>query len=448
MRTGQPDTSQTRQPRDDAEGAAAVEDDPVEGELLPARQASAEVAAAGGGAQPPAAFVPRGRVAQFAGAPDPDERLSQAARDLILDGVPENTQATYRVLWWVYVRWCGDMTREHLPATPETIVEFVNHLATERRGRRGRPLSPATIRSYLAVISVAHTNAPRPERDNEGRRLRGYVSPTKAIEVRRALKGHTRRYLRAGHRADQATALKPWELEAMVATLDVRSPVGLVKAVAFCDTYDAGFRRSELFAVNWEDVEVHVADPDHVRGEDEVEEEGAADHLVIHVPMSKTDQEGRGDEVVLYAHPQESASTCPVRLTLAWRAMCRAQNVPIEGPMVCVVAHGNKPPRDGSPKRGTITRQRLGGSTFERWCRDAAKDADLTVTEGERPRRFTPHMFRAGPITRAAELETPLPAIYEHFRFSKGSPVPLRYMRGAVKRTHNPARRVWRRRAV
>ena len=52
---------------------------------------------------------------------------------------------------------------------------------------------------------------------------------------------------------------------------------------------------AEFGAVEHDEVGVQIAlfDPAQRR----------ADHLVVHVPMSKTDQEGYGDEVLMYAHP-------------------------------------------------------------------------------------------------------------------------------------------------
>ena len=380
-----------------------------------------------------------GRVAQHSVSRNPDEWMSQAARDLILDGVPANTDRTYRSRWKIYVQWCGGTKRQHLPATEETVVEFIESL-WRRPGRYGRPTAPATVRLFLDVISVAHRNAPRPERDQSGRIIRGYVSPTKSETVRRAFRGYAKRWAAAGHRPDKAHAFSMAEVEAMVATCDVRSPTGLLHALVLSLTYDAGFRRSEATAINWPDVELRVADENTVVGRE--------DHVIVHVPMSKTDQAGEGDEVVLYAHPEEAAVTCPVRLMLSWRAMLRTREIPLQGPVLRTVLSPGSPPKDGTPRKGKITGDRLPDEALERILQLAAARSGVDeAREGERPRHIAPHGLRAGAVTAAAEDETVSPAsIFEHFRFSKKSPVALGYMRHGRRKSQNPMRRAWVRR--
>lgn len=390
-----------------------------------------------------AAIVKRafsGRVVEYVGTRNPDEWLSQAGRDLVLEGQPKSTRDTYRARYWPWVRWCAETKRQHLPATEESVIEFIES-CWRRIGRYGRPWAPRTVRLTLDVISVAHREALRPERDQSGRALRGWVSPTKAKAVHDALRGYKRRWEAAGHRPDKAYAPSQDEVEALVETCDVRSPTGLLHALVLSMTYDAGFRRGELVARNWPDVEVHVRDETNVDTED---------HLVIHIAFSKTDQAGDGDAVVLYAHPDHSATTCPVRLFLAWRRLLVERGLPLEGALLRTVLSPGSPPKDGSPRKGKVTTGRLPAEALETILRLAAQRSGLNVTRpGERPRHIAPHGLRAAAITAASEDDTVSPAaIFEHFRFSKDSPVALRYMRYGRKKSQNPMRRAWVRRGV
>lgn len=384
-----------------------------------------------------ATWEPTGRLARYADRPDPDSKLSEAAKQLVLKGVNPRTATTYRAEWWKYVRWCGDHRRQHLPATPETIIEWMHELGT-RPGRystpkKFRPTAPTSVRLSLSTIAVAHRNAKRPEKDSSGRQLVGYVSPTNTEDVRRAFRGYVSDWLKAGHRPDTSYPLRPEELAAMIATLDVRSTRGLMCAALLAVTYDAGFRRSEACAVNHEDIDWQIADRDAVTEDD---------FIIIHVPMSKTDQSGEGDEVVLYAHPDESAGTCPVRLLHRWVALA-AENGHSSGAVFRRLRSGGPPPKDGRPKKATITAQRLPDDALEEIVAATSKKAGLHDVPGRR-RHIVPHSLRAGSATAASERGADVPELAEHFRWKSTSPTPMKYVRRGRKKSHNPARRVWR----
>jgi integrase len=383
----------------------------------------------------------QGKIVQYSVARDPDEWVSQATRDLALDGVPETTQRTYRGRWKVWVAWCAETRRQHLPAVEESVAEFIES-CWRRTGRAGRPWSPSTVRLCLDVIAVAHRNAARPERDQYGRTLRGYESPTRSQLVKDALRGYRRRYRKAGHRPDKAHAFSLAEVEALIATCDVRSPYGLLHALVLALTVDAGFRRAEVVAINWTDVEVYV--------EDEARVVGGEDFLRVHVPESKTDQAGEGDDVVLYAHPADSAGSCPVRLFLAQRRLFRERDIPLTGALLRTVLSPGSAPADGSPRKGKITETRLPAEALERILAKAAAAAGVDrVPDGERPRHIAPHGLRAAGVTIASEVEgVSTAAIYRHFRFSKKSPVGLGYMRSGAKKSQNPMRKAWATRQV
>ncbi|HEX8346843.1 MAG TPA: hypothetical protein VF657_19195, partial [Actinoplanes sp.] len=104
-----------------------------------------------------ARFAPRGRVAQYVDLEfDPDERYSAAARELIDEGIPKNTREAYLRAAWRYVQWCGETGRQHMPATPATVVEFILYLGRQPGRYNGvgpdgrelpfRSLAPESVR--------------------------------------------------------------------------------------------------------------------------------------------------------------------------------------------------------------------------------------------------------------------------------------------------------------
>lgn len=391
----------------------------------------------------PAKWVPTGRLAELARLEHPDEKLSLEAARLVFDGVPKNTRETYARQWWKFVRWCGETGRIELPAAPATCIEWIAELG-RRKGRYGRPTAPETIALSLKVIAVAHKRARRPDLDHDGRPQYGYVPPTAHPDVHAALRGYRRRWLEAGHRPDTAFPLSPEQLSAMVATLDQRTPMGKRDAALLAVGYDGGFRVSELCAINIEDTEINEVQiivgetPD---GEPITE---LARELVVHVPMSKTDQTGEGDIVVLMGHPAHTAATCPVRLAEQWLA-CMAEAGFTTGPLFRVVRYGGPGPSDPSRARsGKVVDMRLGNDKVEAILSATSNDAGLHA--GARRRHVVPHSLRAGSATASAEAGADVPEIAEHFRWKPGSPTPMRYIRFGRKRSKNPVAKVWRRR--
>lgn len=381
----------------------------------------------------PFGWVAPARIRDLAARPNPDEVLSEEAMRLVAAGRNANTDRTYRLQWKKFVQWCGDTGRQHMPATPVTCIEWMNEL-WRRRGRYGRPTAPESVALSLKVIAVAHQRAPRNEVDEAGRQLYGWVPPTTHHLVRKALRGYTQQWLAAGHRPDTAYPLTPGELEMMVGTLDTRSGLGLCDAVLLSIGYDLGGRRVELCDINIGDVELHVREPGDVTSDD---------YMVVTIPKSKTDQRGEGAEVVLYAHPARTASTCPVRYTLRWFAALEELGYggPRE-PLLRVVLTGGPQPTDGSARKCTITDRRIDGHRVEVVVKRAAATAGLLGGPGKRL-HIVPHSLRAGSATSAAEHGADTAELDAHYRWSVRGNTSKRYVRAGRSRALNPTRRIW-----
>jgi hypothetical protein len=251
----------------------------------------------------------------------------------------------------------------------------------------------------------------------------------------------------------------------MIRALDARSVIGLQGALALSWLYDGGFRAGELVVpkelaeemgragIQFEHVEVSTrreVDWDAVdwrRPWDiELDAEGKnasrADHLIIHVPESKTDQEGDGDEVLLPAHPAEYAFNCPVRLFIAWTKLLMELGHERRGTVLRVIRYGGLGPQDGRPRKGTVTEEPLGydglAVLFKRWVSGAGLDVGGVL------RNFLLHGMRAGAAEAAAEGGSDTPELNRHFRWSQFGTTAQRYAARGKKRAQNPARRIWR----
>ncbi len=414
-----------------------------------------ERAKAAGGAGAGTDLVVAGRnLEELAARRTAGERFSDADVELMLRGVAKNTRRTLRAAWKRVLRFTGEHGYDECPMPVETCVKMINWCWTQR-GRRGRPYSPQVVEHMMWAVTKAHKVAMRPDG------VRGYVTPVDSEEVRRAFRGYRRNYATAGHRPDKASPIAPDEQAAMVATCDVRSPIGLRDALALAWLYDGGFRAGELviadeedgrLGVLFQDVELH-ADVDWdtvdwtrpqdivVRGATSTTDT-RADHVVIHVPLSKTDTEGDGDEVILPAHPAKYAFNCPVRLYIAWVALLRQRKIPLNGTVVKQVLSGGKPPADGRPKNGKVIPVGMGYEGLARLYLRAVAAAGLEDPEG-RSRHFALHGMRAGSAEAAAERGADTPELNRHYRWSQFGTTAQRYAARGRKRRQNPARRIW-----
>ncbi|WP_433259506.1 tyrosine-type recombinase/integrase (plasmid) [Streptosporangium sp. CA-135522] len=172
-----------------------------------------------------------------------DHALSPDARAAIAAGVPASTRRAYATDWRAFTAWCHVAGRLPLPATAETVAEYVTHLTTAPSARTGRPLAPPTIERALAAIRTTHHTADVP------------VPQTKA--ARKILSGYRMRLALAhdvAARPRKADPALPDSLRAMLATLDRARLAGQRDAVLLLLGYGCAARVSELAALDIADV--------------------------------------------------------------------------------------------------------------------------------------------------------------------------------------------------
>lgn len=199
------------------------------------------------------------------------DTLSGQARRAIAAAYSENTRRAYVAAWDRFCEVVG--SSRAMPATPETIANYLEMLAEEGK-------SVATVRLAAAAISTAH-------------RAADVENPCTSSVVKMALKGISRQH---GQAQAQAAALDAAALDAIRATAmlprtgrrgvpettDYAAARGRVDIALCAVLSDAGLRRSEAAALTWADVE------------------SAADGSGrITIARSKTDQEGEGEIVAI-----------------------------------------------------------------------------------------------------------------------------------------------------
>jgi len=174
-----------------------------------------------------------------------------------------NTERALKADIVIFTGWCTDRGLDCLPASPDTVAAFVDHMAETRK--------PATVRRYVSSVATFHRQA-------------DLDTPTSTETVKLAL----RRMARSnGTRQDQVAPATRDVVDKLIAAAGNRI-IDLRNVAMLTVAYDTLVRRSEL-------VELKVVDY-------QVAEDGSASVLVR---RGKTDQAGEGS--VRYLAPDTVA---------------------------------------------------------------------------------------------------------------------------------------------
>lgn len=313
-----------------------------------------------------------------------DTQLSDRARERMLDGVPDNTRRAYARQWSAWSDWCAQRGRGALPATGETLAEYVTELTDAGK-------SPASIEQAMAAIRTAH-------------RVAGHPGAPVTDGARLVLRGYRRERAEAGQRQRQAPPITLKSLRKMIESTDPATVIGARDRLLLVLGFAMMARRSELAGLRLSDV---------VETDDGLE-------VLIHA--SKTDKDSIGATVAVPrgTHPD----TDPVRLFRAWREVLASQGA-----------------TDGRLFRSVTRHGRIGASvSVDGICdavRAAAVRAGLANAES-----YSAHSLRAGGATSAYKSGAAVSTIAAHGRWAPGSPVVLGYVRAVDRWSDNPMRGV------
>ena len=261
--------------------------------------------------------------------------LPAAVASYVRDSLAANTRRAYLSDLRHFEAWGGS-----LPASPATIAAYLAAHADS--------LSVATLVRRLASISKAH-------------RAQGLSNPTRSELVRATLRG-----IKRTRRCAQRQA-KPLLREDLLLVLDaigdglkdIRDRALLLIGFA------AALRRSELVALD-------VADIEHVRR-----------GIVLHLPRSKTDQDGQGHKIAI---PFGRTRWCPVAALDAWLQASGISEGAIFRPV---------------DRHGRVHNARLSGEAVSIIVRERIAAAGLDQTG------YSGHSLRAGLATSAAQAGVP-----------------------------------------
>ncbi len=183
--------------------------------------------------------------------------LSESAKKYARKSKADNTLRTYKTFWAEFENYAAQRGEPSLPASPETVIEYLVDLADA-----GAKVS--TIAVKLAAIAWAHRTNAAPD-------------PT-VYEAVKAVMSGIRRDKRIAPQKKAAVTLD--ELRAMVKTLDTSTLAGKRDKALLLVGFAGAFRRSELVGLDVADLRLNGV-------------------LKITIRQSKTDQEGAGQVKVI-----------------------------------------------------------------------------------------------------------------------------------------------------
>ncbi|MFE0449100.1 tyrosine-type recombinase/integrase [Streptomyces fungicidicus] len=217
---------------------------------------------------------------------DRDRHLSPETAAAIAASVAASTRRAYGADRAAFAAWCAEQSRTAVPASAETMAEWVRHLTVIPRPRTGRPAGPSTIERALPAVTSWHEEQSLPKPTMRGTRA-----------VRNAYKDRLAEEKDAAARARQATAALPAQIRAMLASTDRTTLAGQRNAALVLLGFATAARVSELVALDLASV---------------VETEHGYDVSVYRKKVRK-----HTTNAILYG---TDPATCPVRALRAYLA--------------------------------------------------------------------------------------------------------------------------------
>ena len=303
-----------------------------------------------------------------------EQTLDDRTRDLLRASVSPSTWRAYETDLRSIEEWCRDRGLPILPATSTTVANFVGEMS-------GR-YSVATIERRVATWSSLHEA-------NE------VENPCRSSLVRKTLRG----LRREAPRQRVAQPLLVEDLSEILGEIPTSNLIGLRDRALLTVGLALGRRRSELVALDVEDLRsIETPRPGYS----------------VTIQRSKTDQEGRGDEVWL---ARSGRPTCPATALDAWLLAASITTGPVFR----------------SVTRTGVVGERLSDRSVSTILARRADEAGL------RSGQWSGHSLRAGFVTDHARRGASTRSIARQTGHSPTSPVIHRYVRLASPWEDNAA---------
>lgn len=221
-----------------------------------------------------------------------NENYSSKSKEYLNSVHADNTLDSYESDWKDFFYWCTQQKLSPMPASPETIVNYISYLADGVKAN--------TIARRLSAISANYTAG-------------GYTddkNPTYDSTVRRALRSIKRKKGTIQH--GKAPLLLE-DMHAMANCFDISDITGKRDKALMLAGFAGAFRRSELVGLDVEDLQF------------------TREGVLIVIEKSKGDQEGEGQKLgIPYS---ETPLSCPVVALKDWIQAAQITGGPLFRPI-------------------------------------------------------------------------------------------------------------------
>lgn len=188
---------------------------------------------------------------------------------IIARSMAENTRIAYKKGWQRFEQYCGARQLAALPASINTVLEYLAHIGSRPAGKNGKLLSLGTIVINVSAINKVH-------------KLLGHSSPAENAQVKLLLSGLKK--MRATP-PRKVMALQAEHLKSMLKCC-TDNLTGTRNAAILALGFSAALRRSEIIGLRLEDVKF-------------ISERNKPKGIIVTIRKSKTDQEGKGQDIAI-----------------------------------------------------------------------------------------------------------------------------------------------------
>lgn len=304
--------------------------------------------------------------------------LADEAHQLTLESRSPRTVKVYMTYYNAFVNFCAARGFQAEPVTWEAMVAYMADCSLNNK-----PL--ARVVTTLSAVRHFHTVCGLP------------VDALKDSRVIRALEGYKRRWARRKKRIAGADPVTVGDIKRMVSNIPI-SLMGFRDRAMILLGFSAALRRSELVAIE-------VCDLDFT-------DKG----MLLHIPVSKTDQYGYGENVAV---PYVDSEFCAVTAVETWLNASGIKSGPIFRPI--------------NPHTYEIEDRAMSPEQFVYIFNYIVANAGINK---DRLRRISPHSLRAGLVTEQVNAGASIPEVMMVTRH-KSPEMVVRYWKETDKFKHS-----------
>lgn len=365
---------------------------------------------------------------------NPDDWVDAETDRELMDGIPKNTKLVVEWGWGRFLWWCGMRGRQHLPATPATIRQYIREHwdmtrtlpdgSVVKRGRYGQPYAPDTVELAIYTVSMVH-------------QWKGWATPVKHPLVHRQLKAYRDKWEAADFRPDVPDAMTNEHNVAIARACNLGTAGGLRTATQIRLQFDVGARASEICHIQRQDIR-RLSDTQYEITISRAKSGGAAGARKVGVEAVPflVDDDG---ELLLDENkqpiPHPDWDVDPFRLLARLLEMEDAQGI-VDGPVFRRALNG--PARKDFVTSGIVAGRFTDDEidyddydlAFKKALRASGVDRDR---DDRRVLHYTTHSMRAGHITAGIENDMAAEIIAQGTGHNTGSNSFQRYFRSGKR---------------